>query len=103
MKGIARRTNYRPGPDIPQDEVLRDRKGRKVDNRYVDRAVKDAVRKTRSRGRPSLSEQGESPLLRVRLPRDLDDAVRRAAERTGKSRAEWVRDVLSKASRKAGG
>lgn len=98
---MARRTRYKVGPDVAESEVLRDRKGRKIDDRYVDRAVEDAVRKARQRGRPSLSEQGESPLLRVRLPRDLDDAVRRAAERTGKSRAEWVRDVLSKASRKA--
>ncbi len=100
---MARRTTYRLGPDVPEDEALRDRKGRKVDDRYVDRAVEDAVQKARSRGRPSLSQQGESPLLRVRLPRDLDDAVRRAAERTGKSRAEWVRDVLTKASRRAAG
>lgn len=100
---MARRTRYKLGPDVPKSEELRDRKGRKVDDRYVDRAVEDAVRKARSRGRPSLSEEGESPLLRVRLPRDLDDAVRRAAERTGKSRAEWVRDVLSQASRRAAG
>lgn len=98
---MPRRTTYRLGPDIPDTEVLRDRKGRAIDESYVDRAVEDAVRKARSRGRPSLSERGESPLLRVRLPRELDDAVRRAAERTGTSRAEWVREVLTKASRRA--
>lgn len=100
---MARRTTYRLGPDLPDDAVLRDRKGRVVDDRYVKEAVQDAVSKARTRGRPSLSEKGESPLLRVRLPRELDDAVRLAAERTGKSKAEWVREALTKASRRAAG
>ena len=100
---MAKRTTYKLGPDVPGSKVLRDRKGRVVDDEYVDRAVKDAVRKARSRGRPSLSENGESPLLRVRVPRELDDAVRRAAEKAGKSRADWIREALTKASRKAAG
>jgi hypothetical protein len=84
-------------PDVPDSEVVRDRKGRIVDDAYVESAVDDALR--RVRGRPSLSQSGESPLLRVRLPRDLDEAVRDAARRSGKSHAEWVRQVLAKASR----
>jgi predicted HicB family RNase H-like nuclease len=96
------RAKYRVGPDVRSDEVLRDRKGRVIDDRYVEGAVSDALRKARARGRPSLSEAGESPLLRVRLPQELDDAVRKAAERTGKSRAEWVREVLARATRRAG-
>jgi predicted DNA-binding protein len=99
---MAKRTNFRLGPDIPKNKALRDRRGRVVDDEYVDEAVEDAVRKVRGRGRPSLSQSGESPLLRVRIPPELDDAVRRAAAKTGTSRAEWVRQVLDKASRKVG-
>lgn len=95
---MPKKTHYVEGPDVPDSEVLRDRKGRVVDDAYVEASVKDALR--RVRGRPSLSESGESPLLRVRLSRDLDDAVRDAARRAGKSRAEWVRQVLDRASRR---
>jgi hypothetical protein len=90
------------GTDVREDEELRDSKGRLIDEAYVEGAVADAMAKVRGRGRPSLSRSGASPLLRVRIPRDLDDAVRRAAERTGRSRADWVREVLDEASRRAG-
>lgn len=98
---MGKRIRYRLGTDVADSEILRDRKGRIIDESYVETATQDALRKARARGRPSLSLRGESPLLRVRLPHDLDDAVRRAAERTGKSRAEWVRDALYEASRQA--
>lgn len=94
---MPRKTNPdSQGSDVADDEVLRDSKGRVVDDAYVEGAVDDALR--RLRGRPSLSESGESPLLRVRLPRELDDAVRRAAVHAGTSRAEWVRRVLADAT-----
>lgn len=93
---------YRLGSDVGDKEALQDRRGRVVDDRYVEEAVDDALQTVRGRGRPSLSQSGESPLLRIRLSRDLDDAVRRAAERSGASRADWVRRVLSEASRRAG-
>jgi predicted HicB family RNase H-like nuclease len=99
---MNKQSRYRLGPDVKDEEVLRDRRGRVIDDSYVEEAVDHALRKVRGRGRPSLSDVGESPLLRVRLSRDLDDAVRTAAERTGKSRADWVREVLAKASRRAG-
>jgi len=99
---MVKRTTYTLGPDVPDDEVLRDSHGRVVDDVYVDAAVKDAVRHVRGRGRPSLSESGESPLLRVRLSRELDDAVRKAAQEAGASRSDWVRQALDEASRKAG-
>ena len=95
---MPKKTDYVEGPDVPDTEVLRDRKGRVVDDAYVEAAVDDALR--RVRGRPSLSESGESPLLRVRLSRDLDDAVRDAAQKAGQSRSEWVRQVLDRASRR---
>jgi predicted HicB family RNase H-like nuclease len=99
---MPERTNYRLGPDVPSSEELRDSKGRLVDDAYVDAAVEDAVLQVRGRGRPSLSEAGESPLLRVRLSRALDEAVRRAAEAAGISRSDWVRHALDEAARKTG-
>ena len=98
---MAKRDNYSLGPDVPDTETLRDSVGRVVDDEYVDSAVEDALTKVRGRGRPSLSESGESPLLRVRLSKELDDAVRRAAERAGESRSDWVRHVLDEATRRA--
>ena len=94
-------TDYHLGPDIGPDEELRDSQGRVIDDAYVDVAVQDALARVRGRGRPSLSASGESPLLRVRLPRELDDAVRRAAGRSGVTRSEWVRRVLDDAARRA--
>ncbi len=99
---MTKRTIYRSSSDVGPDEALRDSRGRIIDDRYVEEAVADAIDKARPRGRPSLSESGESPLLRVRLSRDLDEAVTKAAEQSGRSRADWVRAVLSQASREAG-
>lgn len=99
---MVERRKYSLGPDVPESETLRDSAGRPVDDAYVDAAVADALTRVRGRGRPSLSESGESPLLRVRLSRELDDAVRRAAARAGESRSDWVRHVLDEAVRRAG-
>lgn len=82
---------------IGRNEVLRDSQGRVVDDVYVDRAVEGAIAYVRGRGRPSLSESGESPLLSVRVSRDLDTAVRAAAERSGESISDWVRHALERA------
>jgi predicted HicB family RNase H-like nuclease len=92
---------YRLGGDIGDDEDLRDGQGRRVDDAYVREAVSEALTQVRGRGRPSLSESGESPLLRVRISRDLDEAVRRAADAAGASRSEWVRQVLDEATHRA--
>lgn len=94
-------TKYQLGPHVGEDEELHDSHGRLIDDSYVDAAVEDAIAQVRGRGRPSLSVSGESPLLRVRLSRELDDAVRRAAERSGASRSEWVRRVLDEAANRA--
>ena len=98
----AKQTTYKLGTAVGSSEVIRDRKGRVIDDRYAAEAAADALQKVRGRGRPSLSETGESPLLRVRLSQDLNEAVSRAAERDGKSRSEWVREILDEASHKAG-
>lgn len=94
-------TKYRLGPDVAEDEELHDSHGRLIDDAYVDAAVEQAIAQVRGRGRPSLSASGESPLLRVRLSRELDDAVRRAAERSGSSRSAWVRRALDDAANRA--
>lgn len=99
---MARQDRYSLGPDVPDTETLRDSAGRVVDDAYVDAAVEDALTRVRGRGRPSLSESGESPLLRVRLSKELDQAVRRAAENAGESRSDWVRHVLDEAVRRGG-
>ena len=91
----------RLGVDVPDDQVLRDSQGRVVDDVYVDGAVAEALTRVRGRGRPSLSESGESPLLRVWLSRELDEAVRRAADEAGASRSEWVRKVLGESAHRA--
>jgi hypothetical protein len=99
---VVERERYSLGPDVPESETLRDSAGRPIDDAYVDAAVEDALIQVRGRGRPSLSESGESPLLRVRLSRELDHAVRRAAAQAGESRSDWVRHVLDQAVRRAG-
>lgn len=98
---MTKRTTYSLGPDVDDTELLRDSQGRVVDDNYAEAAVEDALRQVRGRGRPSLSKSGESPLLRVRLPRELDDAVRKAAADAGTSRSGWVRQALAEASRTA--
>ena len=99
---MATRTKYTLGPDVPDDETLRDSAGRVVDDAHVNAAVEEAIHHVRRRGRPSLSDAGESPLLRVRISRELDASVRLAAEAAGTSRSEWVRQALEKATRRAG-
>jgi predicted HicB family RNase H-like nuclease len=98
---MPKRITYIPGSDIPRTPALRDRAGRVVDDAYVHDAVEDAIRQVRGRGRPSLSKTGESPLLRVRVSPELDEAVRRAAEAAGTTRPDWIRQVLSDATRHA--
>jgi predicted HicB family RNase H-like nuclease len=98
---MARQPTYSPGPDIPQDETLRDSQGRIVDDAYASAATEEAITTAHKRGRPSLSKSGESPLLRVRLPREVDDAITRAARQAGTTRAEWIRRAITQALRKA--
>ncbi len=68
---MSKPTKYRLGPDVGQDEELHDSQGRLIDDSYVDAAVEDAIAQVRGRGRPSLSASGKSPLLRVRLSREV--------------------------------
>lgn len=97
----AKPRSRRVSATVGRNEVLRDSQGRVVDDEYVDRAVEGAIAYARGRGRPSLSESGESPLLRVRLSRDLDAAVRAAARTSGEPVSEWVRRALQVAAERA--
>lgn len=99
---MTNRTRYVLGTDVTDDEVLHDSQGRVIDDDYVARAIDDAHRRRDARGRPSLSDTGESPMLRVRLPRELAEAVDRAAASARQSRSEWVRHALAETVRKAG-
>ena len=99
---MNRTDKYSLGPDVPDGEILRDSAGRVIDDAYIDAAVEDAVQRVRGPGRPSLSHTGESPLLRVRISRELDEAVRKAADEAGASRSDWVRTALEAATRQAG-
>ena len=82
-------------------EVLRDSRGRVVDDEYVDQAVETAVEYARGRGRPSLSASGESPLVRVRVSGELKAQIARAAQSSGQSTANWIRAALERAVREA--
>lgn len=78
---MNKRTSCTLGPDLAAGEVLRDDAGRSSVTSTFRRATVDAARAhVCGRGRPSLSQAGGSPLFRVRLPAELDQAVRRAAE-----------------------
>jgi hypothetical protein len=89
----------KPSSTVGRNEVIRDSRGRRVDDAYVEGAVEDAVDYVRGRGRPSLSEAGESPLLRVRVSRDLESQIRNAAHSSGLPVATWVRRSLERAVR----
>jgi hypothetical protein len=82
---------------VGRNEVLRDSRGRVIDDEYAQGAVDDAIAYVRGRGRPSLSESGESPLIRVRVSRDLESRIRHAAQASGVSVATWVRESLERA------
>jgi hypothetical protein len=92
---------YRLGPDVPDDEELRAGQGRVIDEGCVDAAAEEALEQVRGRGRPSASATGESPLLRVRVPRELHQAVSDVARRAGVSRSEWVRRILDEAAHRS--
>jgi predicted HicB family RNase H-like nuclease len=95
---MTNKNKYVLGADIGEDEQFRDRSGRLIDDHYAAAAAEDALEYVGRRGRPSLSRSGESPMLRVRLPRELDEAVSEAARDAGTSRSEWVRRTLAAAT-----
>lgn len=87
--------HYRVGPDVDLDrEVVRDRKGKRVDAEYVERAVADVH--TRA-GRPSLTSPGaHSPHVSFRVPARIRIAAETRAAREGKTVSEVARDALTR-------
>lgn len=47
---------YRLGPDVPDEEELRDGQSRVIDEAHVDAAVEEAIERAHGLGRPSLSK-----------------------------------------------
>lgn len=81
---------------------VRDRKGRRVDQGYVDRVVK-AADDVRPVGRPGLtSGPGPAPQIAVRLPTETYQRVQRLAKERGISAAALAREALEEFLGKAG-
>jgi predicted HicB family RNase H-like nuclease len=78
------------GPDVDlEKEIVRDQKGRRVTNTYVESLI-EAARKP---GRPSLAK-GRSPAVAFRLPRELRQKAEALAEREGKTISQLAREAL---------
>lgn len=91
---VAEETEFDPSAD-----VVRDPSGRLYDEAYLDELANEAERlgpPPVRRGRPPLgsSSGGQSPRLSTRVPQDVDDAVRAAAEREGVTPAQWLREAI---------
>ncbi len=78
------------GPDVDlEQEVVRDKSGRRVTDAYV----KSLVEAARKPGRPSLAK-GRSPAVAFRLPRELREKAEAVAEREGKTISQLAREAL---------
>jgi predicted HicB family RNase H-like nuclease len=78
------------GPDVDlEKEVVRDKRGRRVTDAYVESLV-EAGRKP---GRPSLAK-GRSPAVAFRLPRELRQKAEAVAKREGKTISQLAREAL---------
>lgn len=86
-----------PGPDVDlARKVVRDRRGRRITQEYVDRAVKDVHEKL-GRGRPSLTgRSAKSPQVTFRLPPELRAKAEARAKREGKRVSEVAREALER-------
>lgn len=98
-KKAHRRTEYglAPGSDVDlARKVVRDSRGRRITQEYVDRAVRDVHAKM-GRGRPSLTGQASrSPQVTFRLPPRLRAKAEARAKREGKRVSEVAREALEK-------
>ena len=93
----TKKTRYglAPGPDADlRREDIRDRKGRRITEAYVDEAVED-VHGRLARGRPSLSGPGRrSPQVTFRLPADLREQAEEQARHEGTKVSDVARRAL---------
>ncbi|MGZ4210624.1 MAG: hypothetical protein ACXVQX_08510 [Actinomycetota bacterium] len=85
------------GQDVDlKREVVRDRRGRRITEAYVRRAVADAHGKM-GRGRPSLTGKAEpSPQVTFRLPPALRVKAEARAKREGKRVSQIAREALER-------
>ena len=85
------------GPDIDlDDEVVVDRKGRRITEARAEKVAEDALRRA-GRGRPSLTGRGgRSPQVTFRLSRKLRDQAVQRARKEGKSVSDVAREALEK-------
>ncbi|HST64855.1 MAG TPA: hypothetical protein VLM05_06675 [Mycobacteriales bacterium] len=82
-----------PDADL-QKEDLRDSRGRRITQDYVDSAVADVHEKI-GRGRPSLSAPGRrSPQVTFRLPSDLRERAEAQARQEGTKVSDVARRAL---------
>ncbi|MGH3795372.1 MAG: hypothetical protein ACRDSP_10815 [Pseudonocardiaceae bacterium] len=89
--------DYDPGVD----DLLHDAHGNPIDSDYIDKANHEAEvgydleELTSARvGRPSLSEAGDSPQVRFRLPAATRAEAAALAAREGKTLSELARDAI---------
>lgn len=83
----------------PSVDVVRDPSGRIYDDASLSELADEAERlgpPQIRRGRPPLGSAagGQSPRLSTRVPQDVDDAVRAAAEREDVTPAQWLREAI---------
>lgn len=95
----TRRTRYHltPGKDVDLErEVVRDRRGKRVTPRSVERAVRD-VHEKMGPGRPSLSGRSTpSPQVTFRLPPELRRRAENRAKREGRRISDLAREALER-------
>lgn len=81
--------------DLKREDV-RDRRGRRITDEYVRRAVND-VHEKMGRGRPSLTGRAKpSPQVTFRLPPTLRAKAEARAKREGKRVSEVAREALER-------
>lgn len=87
-------------PDIDSSlDVQSDPSGRSYDDAYFDELANEAERlgpPQVRRGRPTVgaTSSGHSPRLSTRVPQEVNDAVRAAAEQEGTTPAQWLRQAI---------
>jgi hypothetical protein len=91
----TKKTRYEPAPDPDVDlqrEDIRDHRGRRITEEYVDAAVADVHARL---GRPSLSGAGHrSPQVTFRLPLELREQAEEQARHEGTKVSDVARRAL---------
>ncbi|MGH7922482.1 MAG: hypothetical protein ACREQM_21455 [Candidatus Dormibacteraceae bacterium] len=90
---LARAARADPGTPAPRSKVrLRDEVGRLAD----DAALLRALARMPEPQRPRPTQR--SRVLRVRMPAELDEAIKRAARLAHQPHGDWIRDALTRAA-----